>query len=354
MLKSDMQGRPGIAEKPLILSLFSGCGGLDNGFEAAGFETALAFDLRPAAILSHNHNREHNPGHVTDVTKVKLEHLDEKFGSRFDPVGVIGGPPCQSFSRGNSNKSEDDPRSKLVRKFFNLALRLHRSRSGLDFIVMENVLEVARAENGRLLNAEIRRLESEGFTVFVEETNAVDFGVAQNRKRLILVALNKDRLRHSWKGLPRADHLVCVRDVIEGFAEPVQFAEYRRGRRSSEHPNHWCMTPKSAKFFDGSLKSARPSGRSFKVLDWDKPSYTVSYGHREVHIHPDGHRRLSVFEAMLLQGFPREFELLGTLSDQISQVSEAVPPPLAEAVANAIREAMGYENWASYCSKAAA
>lgn len=114
------------------------------------------------------------------------------------------------------------------------------------------------------------------------------------------------------------------------------------------------MTPKSPKFFDGSLTSARSSGRSFKVLDWDKPSYTVSYGHREVHVHPDGRRRLSVFEAMLLQGFPREFELLGTLSDQISQVSEAVPPPLAEAVAHAIREALGYENWASYCSKAAA
>lgn len=354
MLESDMQGRFGKVEKPLILSLFSGCGGLDSGFEAAGFETALAFDLRPAAILSHNHNREHNPGHVTDITKLKLEDLDEKFGSRFDPVGVIGGPPCQSFSRGNSNKSDDDPRSKLVRKFFNLALRLHRSRSGLDFIVMENVLEVARAENGRLLIAEIRRLEREGFTVYVEETNAVDFGVAQNRKRLILVAVNKKRLRHSWKGLRRADHHLCVRDVIEGVAEPVQFAEYRQGRRSSEHPNHWCMTPKSPKFFDGSLTSARSSGRSFKVLDWDKPSYTVSYGHREVHVHPDGHRRLSVFEAMLLQGFPREFELLGTLSDQISQVSEAVPPPLAEAVANAIKEAVGYENWASYCSKAAA
>jgi len=349
-----MQGQSDTSEKPLILSLFSGCGGLDLGFEAAGFETALAFDLRPAAILSHNHNRKHRPGHVTDITQLKFEDLDKKFGARFDPVGVIGGPPCQSFSRGNSNKSDDDPRSKLVRKFFNLALRLHRSRSGLDFIVMENVLEVARAEKGRLLDAEISRLEKEGFAVFVEETNALDFGVAQNRRRLILVALNKKRMRRSWSGLRKSENALNVRDVIGAIAEPVHFNEYKQGERSREHVNHWCMTPKSPKFFNGSLTSARSSGRSFKVLDWDKPSYTVSYGHREVHVHPSGHRRLSVFEAMLLQGFPREFELLGTLSDQISQVSEAVPPPLAEAVANAIMEALSYENWVSYCSKAAA
>ena len=72
------------------------------------------------------------------------------------------------------------------------------------------------------------------------------------------------------------------------------------------------------------------------TLQWDAPSLTVAYGHREVHIHPGCHRRLSVFEAMRLQGFPDDYELVGTLSAQITQVSEAVPPPLAEAVARAV------------------
>ena len=106
------------------------------------------------------------------------------------------------------------------------------------------------------------------------------------------------------------------------------------------HPNHWCMTPKSRRFFDGSLLEGYSSHRSFKTLAWDEPSITVSYGHREVHVHPSGKRRLSVFEAMRLQGFPDDYVLDGTLSAQIDQVSEAVPPPLAEVVAMSIKSAL--------------
>jgi DNA (cytosine-5)-methyltransferase 1 len=97
------------------------------------------------------------------------------------------------------------------------------------------------------------------------------------------------------------------------------------------------MKPKSIRFTqEGMLVPGNGSHRSFKTLAWDQPSITVAYGHREVHVHPDCKRRLSVYEAMLLQGFPKSYELLGTLSSQITQVSEAVPPKMAEAVADAI------------------
>lgn len=72
------------------------------------------------------------------------------------------------------------------------------------------------------------------------------------------------------------------------------------------------------------------------MLAWDKPSCTVAYGNREVHVHPTGTRRLSVYEAMLLQGFPPSYKLTGTLSDQIRQISDAVPPPLAKSLAQSI------------------
>jgi DNA (cytosine-5)-methyltransferase 1 len=99
------------------------------------------------------------------------------------------------------------------------------------------------------------------------------------------------------------------------------------------------MRPKSRKFTTpGALKPGNGRNRSFKTLDWDRPSLTVAYGHREVHIHPDCHRRLSVYEAMKLQGFPDHYELIGSLSSQIVQVSEAVPPPLAYAVAASVRD----------------
>jgi DNA (cytosine-5)-methyltransferase 1 len=100
------------------------------------------------------------------------------------------------------------------------------------------------------------------------------------------------------------------------------------------------MAPKSPKFHqEGGVKPG-VKGRSFKMLNWDEPSIAVAYGHREVNIHPSGRRRLSVYEALLLQGFPRDYVLAGTLSSQIDQVSEAVPPPLAMALARTISKAL--------------
>jgi len=103
------------------------------------------------------------------------------------------------------------------------------------------------------------------------------------------------------------------------------------------------MVPRSDRIFDGSLKEGEIKGRPFRVLKWDAPSWTVAYGHREVHVHPNTKRRLSVYEAMLLQGFPPEYELCGTLSDQIRLVSDAVPPPLAQGLANSIIDVLGYD-----------
>jgi DNA (cytosine-5)-methyltransferase 1 len=97
------------------------------------------------------------------------------------------------------------------------------------------------------------------------------------------------------------------------------------------------MVPKSKNFTTpGALVQGTARGRSFRTLDWKQPSPTIAYGNNEVHVHPSGRRRLSVYEALLLQGFPPEYELLGTLSAQISQVSEAVPPPLSQAIATSI------------------
>jgi A/G-specific adenine glycosylase len=92
------------------------------------------------------------------------------------------------------------------------------------------------------------------------------------------------------------------------------------------------MNPRSTKFKNG----IHGDGRSFRRLKWGRPSFTVAYGNREVHVHPNGKRRLSVYEAMRLQGFPEYYLLCGNFSEQITQVSDAVPPPLAAALAESI------------------
>lgn len=324
----------------LILSLFSGCGGLDLGFERAGFTIGLAYDIRSSAIASWNRNRPsiHCRGYVADLTEILLKNMDSNYGARFEPFGVIGGPPCQSFSRANHFRSNIDPRHRLVRHFFTIALRFHRSRRPLDFILMENVPELAKAENGKLLARERKRLKQHGFDFQEFILDAACYSVPQHRRRLFLLAVPENNLMMKlWTSPSGKNTKQTVGDAIRNLPQPVHFQRGLRQGALPFHPNHWCMTPKSHKFFDGSLVAGDSSGRSFKTLGWNTPSITVSYGNREVHVHPDGQRRLSVFEAMRLQGFPDNYVLEGTLSAQIDQVSEAVPPPLAEAVAISIR-----------------
>ena len=334
----------------MLLSLYSGCGGLDLGFERTGFPVGLAYDLRSYSIASWNRNRPGaQGGFVADLTSIRLRDMDRDYGSRFVPTGVIGGPPCQSFSRANHFRSRSDPRRRLVRRFFTIALRFHRSRKPLDFILMENVPQVAAADGGRLLTQERERLEQAGFVVVVFRRDAVSHSVPQYRNRLFLLGVRRDAVRRPWSEPTNCDHQRTVRDAIHRLPTPTYFSRGLNPDAVRFHPNHWCMRPRSKRFHDGSLTAGYSAGRSFKTLSWDTPSITVSYGHREVHVHPSGGRRLSVLEAMRLQGFPDSYVLEGTLSAQIDQVSEAVPPPLAEGVARAVKGMLGNGDTAGSC-----
>ena len=103
------------------------------------------------------------------------------------------------------------------------------------------------------------------------------------------------------------------------------------------------MVPRSSKFTDGSLTAGNSKRFELQGLVLDAPSYTVAYGHNEVHVHPNCHRRLSIYEAMLLQGFTHSYQLKGTFTEQVRLISDAVPPPFAKGIANTIVEAFGYD-----------
>jgi len=181
-----------------------------------------------------------------------------------------------------------------------------------------------------------RSLERAGFTLFEQELDASAFGVPQKRRRLFIVGVNKLKFPDLKFRSPTETVAipVTVREALGHLPPPTFFRKSLTSIDMPVHPNHWAMNPRSPKFKNGESFN----GRSFKKLAWDKPSWTVAYGNREVHVHPTGTRRLSVFEAMLLQSFPESYELRGTLSDQIAQVSDAVPPLLAEAVAKAVKQ----------------
>lgn len=327
-----------------VVSAFSGAGGLDTGFIKAGFTPILAVDGDAAACDTFYRNHPTVPVIKKDLSQVSADFLVERVselpGAR-RPVGLIGGPPCQAFSLSNGHKKAGDPRAELSKHYAALLSKLNQAFE-IDFFVFENVLGLSHTMHADQL-AQFRRLfDAAGFWIFNGELNAYDFGVPQVRHRLFIVGFNKRKYPRIEFEFPSGIRggIRTVRQAIGSFPNPTYFNKSHERAELPFHPNHWCMTPRSSRFRDGSLKSAQITGRPFRVLGWDEPSWTVAYGHREVHIHPKGSRRLSVYEAMRLQGFPADYELCGTLSDQFRLVSDAVPPALGAAIGKAIREAL--------------
>lgn len=324
-----------------VISVFSGAGGLDTGFLRAGFVPVLAVDGSKAACETYHKNYPGTPVIRKDLSEVSADFLVERLAElpvEVKPVGVIGGPPCQAFSLGNGHKRSNDPRAELSKTYAALIGKLNEAFE-IDFFVFENVLGLTHVAHSAQL-AEFKKLFSKaGFWIFEGQLNAYDFGVPQVRNRLFIVGFNQNKYPRILFEFPRAIRggVRTVRQAIGSFPKPVFFEDADPDKALPFHSNHWCMTPRSSRFTDGSLKENLTNGRSFRVLNWKRPSWTVAYGHREVHVHPNRRRRLSVYEAMRLQGFPSGYRFWGTLSDQFRMVSDAVPPPLAYGLARAVR-----------------
>jgi len=323
-----------------VVSLFSGSGGLDEGFIQAGFTPVLAMDIDRAACLTFNWNHPRVRILKKDLSEAVNGYVVERLSelpSAVQPIGVIGGPPCQAFSLSNVHKKSDDPRLKLPGNYAHILSELNK-HYGLDFFVFENVLGLRNKAHAELFGYFKELFASAGFTIFAGELDAQDFGVAQVRKRVFVVGFNSKKYKAVRFEFPKGNpsQRKTVREMIGKLPPPVFFERGMSSEDVPNHPNHWCLKPKSKKFFNGFLKEGDIKGRPFRVLEWGKPSWTVAYGHREVHIHPSGKRRLSIYEAMLLQGFRPDYVLRGNLSDQIRLVSDAVPPPLAKALAESV------------------
>ena len=328
-----------------MLSLFSGAGGLDLGFRNAGFRAKLAIDIDPAAAETYRWN--HPNTHVAQLdlarsTPDELVNLWVSVNGDERPVGIIGGPPCQAFSVSNVHKKRLDPRRKLLFDYADV-IEAFTDRLELDFFVFENVPGLMRGNHQWRYKKFKRLCKKAGFNVKEKIVNAGRFGIAQNRRRVIVIGVNRERFPGLVLDPPEGDeHPMPARVALDGLPEPAFCQSNLDPSRVPHHPNHVTMVPRSSKFTDGTLQPGDNRGRSFRVLSWDKPSYTVAYGNREVHIHPNMHRRLSIYEAMRLQGFPDSYELKGTFSQQVQLISDALPPPLGEGLATAISNGLGY------------
>ena len=347
-----------------FVSLYSGAGGLDIGFMKAGFAPVFAVDVDAAAAATYSYSykrlRDRLPtlsGHDHHCHAGDLEDYMGDIGVLTSDL-VIGGPPCQGFSVAGK-MDPADPRSRHVWRFFDVVEMVNPTA-----FVMENVK--ALAANRRwvdLLGGLCTKARQLGYATHVLLLNASHYGVPQARERMFLVGMRDDR-RFSWPLETTQESPPTVRDALgtlPPWGAPGNDTMCKAIVTPARRPI-MRRSPFAGMIFNG-------AGRPMR-LDEPAPTLPASMGgnrtpiidqeHLEgrdecwvtrYHAHlmgggepyksiPDRLRRITIEEAASIQGFPSEMEWRGRQSAIYRQIGNAVPPPLAQAVAEAVRDAL--------------
>ena len=326
------------------IELFCGCGGLSTGFLDAGIRIAAGFDLDRRAVEAYEYNHAYrgSRGFVADLSLASGNQLLETAGvPRVDVL--IGGPPCQPFSIVGKRRGGEDDRAGLVFDFVRLAKEL-----APQAVFFENVPNLATIEGGKLLDRLVSDLEKIGYAVNAEVVAAADFGVPQIRRRLLLVgardaaSIRLPEATHGSRGRSVKPYLTA-RDAIDDLPEAGDFGEC--GVHNHEPTEH---TPDMLARF-ATLRVGQREPRSFHDrLHPDKPSFTLRAGTgnfsplRPIHYRYD--RVITARESARLQGFGDDFIWPDSIPrlQQYRQVGNAVPPPVAAAVARSLARQMGW------------
>ena len=331
---------------PTFIDVFAGAGGLSLGFLDAGFRPVAAIESDPDASSTYSKNFDTRiiDRDITRVDVQTLPHADV----------VIGGPPCQGFSPlGRMNGSGHKANNRLWREFIKVVEAVRPSA-----IVLENVPAFMKSREFAGLSVRLRR-RGLRYEFSAGVLNAQDFGVAQSRKRAFLIGI-KDG---GPPGLPEAAEsgLTTLKDKIAGLPAPgVPAKDFGSGVIKSGLDLHfkrnptklslkrYGLIPPGGSRFD-LMRAApeitprcwmdKPTGSTdvFGRLEWDAPCVTIRTEffkpEKGRYLHPEEDRAITHLEGALIQGFPFDFKWVGTKTSIARQIGNAVPPPLAKAIA---------------------
>lgn len=337
------------------ISLFSGCGGFDFALRSLGVDTIWANDILSCAQETFK----------TYFSETHFCHADLSQVSEFPEVDIVtGGYPCQSFSMGGNRSPKEDERSKLYLEFARVVNRVQPK-----YFVAENVSGLKSVENGAWFKKQLntfRTLGTCGYRVSHALVDAKDFGVPQNRRRILLVGVRKDL------------------GVEFNFPRPTHGDDHLLLPYSS-HGKAIAHLPLDAKGEYYERKDDPTGNFSWYYMSrnrkaaWHAPSYTVVANLRHVTLHPcsprmkllssnlaDGYkqvwdfstefehldfdpvlpvlakpRRLSWREAAAIQTFPKDFEPAGNLQQKYLQIGNAVPPLLIKSILRGLIDGSG-------------
>lgn len=319
-----------------IISLFSGCGGLDKGFENAGFKTIWANEFDKNIWATFEANFPDTPldhRSITDVTANEIPDCD----------GMIGGPPCQSWSEAGAGRGINDQRGQLFYDYIKI-LKAKQPK----FFLCENVSGILSSRHHDAFSGFLSEFEKAGYNVSWKLLNANDYDVPEDRERVIIVGYRKDLGKTFVHPEPHA-HKPTLREAIGDLPEAVPALPHNKANPDLKIPNHEYMTGGFSPMF---------MSRN-RVRSWDEPSFTIQAGGRQAPIHPKapkmikvdqnkqifapGHeneyRRLSVRECARIQTFPDDFKYIYTdVSIGYKVIGNAVPVNLAKAMAEQIKK----------------
>lgn len=320
-----------------LVSLFTGAGGLDLGFEEAGFEVIWAneFDSTIWETFEHNFpNAKLDKRSIVDIPSSDIPEAE----------GIIGGPPCQSWSEIGAKRGINDKRGQLFFEY----IRVLRDKEPLFFLA-ENVSGILLPRNREAFNEILRQFKSLNYNVSFALLNAHDYGVPQDRKRVIIVGLHK-KTGKTFEFPKRLEKKPVLRDAIWDLQNTVKPGKtYNKTNGSLSVPNH--------EYMNGGFSTIYMSRN--RVRSWDEPSFTIQAGGRHAPIHPKApkmkfieqdkrifvpgkehlYHRLSVRECARIQTFPDSFIFkYNYIADGYKMVGNAVPVEFAKHLAVKIKQ----------------
>lgn len=330
-----------------LISLFSGCGGLDLGFTTAGFELVYANDNDSIVWETFEKN------HKIPIDRRSLFEIKSNEIPAAD--GIIGGPPCQSWSLAGEMRGAKDERGQLFYEY----IRVLKDKKP-KFFLAENVPGITSRTHLPEFEKILSRFSQIGYEVTYELLDARNYGVPQDRKRVIVVGYQKTlgmrfkfpqptHSKHRGKTLDgrKTEKWLTLRDAIYDLPEATHAQDKNRANENLVIPNH--------EYMNGSFSSMYMSRNRRRT--WDEPSFTIQAGGRHAPLHPSSakmvkvetdlwkfeskspiFRRLSVREAARIQTFPDDFIFYyKNVAHGYTMVGNAVPVKLAKVIANKIK-----------------
>jgi len=290
-------------ERERVFELFCGAGGMSTGFTPY-FDITYAVDINETAVRTYQSNH-----YNTEVRRQDVRTISGARGDFEGITGIIGGPPCQCFSRRNIKKKADDPRIHLMQEYMRLVDEIQPR-----FFVLENVPYTPKEQK----NAIIALGKQAGYTVISKHLNAAEYGSSQTRRRWVVIG-TKDKPWIQIMQRPAKTVRQAFQDLTENWGV-MQSSKETLEKTALAKPNEWTAL----------------SGGTYKnliKLQWDLPSPAVANMKKVYMIHPGLNRNISLAEAAALQGFSPDYIWKGPDMAIAQMIANAMPSELADCIA---------------------